>query len=410
MTYRIKGGESLRGSITVSGSKNAALPILFASLLAEDEVTLFGVPNIGDIKKTLALFGKMGACAHLVGDTLKINARHLYLPGKDEEEISALRATSYLLGVGLSRFGGVRMTYPGGCNFGTRPLDIHRNVFEALGAVWKESEAGIAVSAKRLHGSVIDLRYPSVGATVNALLAAVGAEGETVIRGYAGEGHITSLLRFLRKMGADITVHADAITVRGGKKLHGCSFTVPPDEIEAATFLIGGALLRSEISVCGISPAALSPLLTVFGRMGISYALGERSVTVLGGDMRPVNVSCAPYPAFPTDLQPLLAVLLSSAKGGKITDRVWRGRFSYVGELAKMGFSAREREGSLRIFPSRLYASRLRATDLRGGAAMVLAALAARGESLIENTVLIERGYEHFLEKWKTLGASVERF
>lgn len=410
MTYRIKGGELLRGSITVSGSKNAALPILFASLLTKDEVTLFGVPDIGDVRKTLSLFGKMGVCAHFLGSTLKINAKKLYLPYGDEKEISALRATSYLLGVGLSRFGGVRMTYPGGCNFGTRPLDIHRNVFETLGAVWKENEERIAVSAKQLHGSEIALRYPSVGATVNALLAAVSAKGETVIRGYAGEGHITSLLRFLRKMGADITVRADAITVRGGKRLHGCRFTIPPDDIEAATFLLGGALLRSEISVCGISYAQLSPLLSVFDRMGVSYALGERSVTVLGGDMRLVNVSCAPYPAFPTDLQPLLAVLLSSAKGGKITDRVWRGRFSYVGELAKMGFSAREREGSLRIFPCELHASRLQATDLRGGAAMVLAALKARGESLIENTVLIERGYEHFLEKWKTLGASVERF
>ena len=231
MTYRIKGGESLRGSITVSGSKNAALPILFASLLTEEEVTLFGVPDIGDVRKTLSLFAKMGATASFSGGTLKINARHLCRPTGKEEEIGALRASSYLLGAGISRFGAVKMTYPGGCNFGTRPLDIHRRALEALGARWEENEQGIILSANRLSGGEIALRYPSVGATVNALLAAVGAEGVSVIRGYAGEGHITSLLRFLRKMGADITVNATAITVRGGKRLHGCAFTVPPDEI-----------------------------------------------------------------------------------------------------------------------------------------------------------------------------------
>ena len=411
MAYRVVGGKPLEGSVRVSGSKNAALPLLFAALMIDEPVTLIGVPDIGDVRKTVSLFQKMGATVKREGSTLTVCAANPSLPPPDAEEILSLRASSYLLGAGLSRFGKMRMCYPGGCNLGARPLDIHRFALCTLGASWDEGVCDISVSAQALVGKSITLSYASVGATVNALLAAVCAKGETVLYGCAKEPHITSLIRFLRRAGADITASANAVTVRGGKKLHGCRFTVMADDIEASTFLIGGALTGGHVTVEGASSAALFPLLSLFDRMGIKHIEGERSVTVLPSSAHGVSIVCAPYPAFPTDLQPQAAVLLSSLpEGGRITERVWRERFAYVRELQKMGFLAERKEASLYISPSRLHGAHLYATDLRAGAAMMLAALCADGESIIENTFYIDRGYENFLLKWKTLGACAERF
>ena len=226
IAYRILGGKGLGGSVTVSGSKNAALPILFAAMLIKEPVTLFGVPEIGDVQKTLALLQKMGALVKKEGKSLVLCARELSLPEASEREIGELRASSYLLGAGLSRFGEMTITYPGGCNLGTRPLDIHRHVFCALGALWEEGEGKISVKGKELRGTQIFLPSPSVGATVNALLCALGAEGETAVCGIAKEPHIDCLVRFLREAGADITVESDTARIRGNKQLHGCRFTV----------------------------------------------------------------------------------------------------------------------------------------------------------------------------------------
>ena len=409
MAYYICGGKRLEGSVTVGGSKNAALPILFATILIREPVTLLGVPQIGDVEKTLALLRKMGAEVKQEGNALTVCAKEMSLPDACEEEIKELRASSYLLGAGLSRFGEMCMAYPGGCNLGVRPLDIHCRALCAFGAAWEERGNTLFVGAKSLKGCEICLPYPSVGATVNVLLAAVGSPGKTVIRGAAAEPHISCFIRFLRAAGADISVCANSVTVKGGRELHGCRFTVIPDDIEASTFLIGGALLKSKITVNGVFLPCLCPLLSLFNRMHIGYSCEESAVTVLPSKVRGASVVCAPYPAFPSDLQPFAALLLSGAEGGgRIIDRVWKERFAYVGELAKMGFSARKRENSLYVYPTRLYGAHMRATDLRGGAAMVLAALAAEGESVIENTGLIERGYSHFLEKWKMLGAHAE--
>ena len=384
--------------------------LLFAALMIEEPVTLLGAPDIGDVRETLSLFQKMGVSVQRKENTLSLCAKSIALPPPDAQEIVSLRASSYLLGAGLARFGEMRMRYPGGCNLGARPLDIHRSVLCTLGAVWEEREGEISVLTNRLAGKSSTLSYASVGATVNTLLAATAAVGETVIRGWAREPHISSLIRFLRCAGADITVRSEAILIRGGKKLHGCRFHIIADDIEASTFLIGGAMLRSRLTVNGISLPSLSPVLTLFNRMGIHYQAGEKSVTVLPSKARGVSIVCAPYPAFPTDLQPMAAVLLSSTEdGGRITDRVWRERFAYLAELKKMGFAAERKCGSLYVRPSCLRGEYLFATDLRAGAAMMLAALSAEGESVIENTHYIDRGYEDFLLKWKTLGAIAER-
>lgn len=409
IAYRIVGGKRLNGVVNVSGSKNAALPILFATMLIKEPVTLFGVPDIGDVRKTLTLLQKMGASVEKNGNSLTLCAKGLSPPSAKEKEIGELRASSYLLGAGLSRFGEIHMAYPGGCNLGARPLDIHRQAFTALGASWEENRETLFVKGKRLVGREIRLPYPSVGATVNTLLCALGAEGETVIHGIAKEPHVTSFICFLREAGADITFFEGGIRVKGKAALHGCRFTVIPDEIEAATFLIGGALLDSQITVRGVLLPHLAPLLSLFECMHIDYSCQKESVTVYPSEARGTDVVCAPHPAFPTDLQPLAALLLGKTReGGCVTDLVWRERFAYVRELQKMGFLAKEREGGICVYPARLFGARLFATDLRAGAALTLAALSAEGESLVENTAVIERGYERFLEKWKMLGASVE--
>lgn len=409
IAYRIYGGKRLGGSVTVSGSKNAALPILFAATMIKEPVTLLGVPDIGDVQKTLALLKKMGASVQKKGSALTLCARELSLPSFAEEEIGELRASSYLLGAGLSRFGEMSMVYPGGCNLGTRPLDIHRRALCALGALWEEDGGRISVEGKRLKGAEISLSYPSVGATVNALLSALGAEGETVIRGIAAEPHVACFIRFLCEAGADITVDESTVRIKGKTPLHGCCFTVIPDEIEASTFLIGGALLQSAITVKGVLLSSLSPLFSLFDRMHIGYTCEKNAVTVHPSEVQGTNIVCAPHPAFPTDLQPLAALLLGSTKdGGGVRDCVWRERFAYVRELKKMGFLAKESNGSLSVYPARLHGAHVCATDLRGGAALTLAALSAEGESVVENTVLVERGYESFLEKWKMLGAIAE--
>lgn len=411
MAYRITGGSPIGGKIRVSGSKNAVLPILFACLLIKEDVTLLGVPHIGDVYTTLLLLRSMGASVLWDGERLTVNCREVCLPHPDAPEICALRASSYLLGAGLSRFGEMRMAPPGGCNFGIRPLNLHKDAFLSLGALWEDAGGEITVQAKEMRGADIVLPYPSVGATVNAVLAALGAKGESRIHGYAGEPHVRCFLRFLRASGALLHVGANTVTVCGKVPLHGTCFTVCPDDVEAATFLIGGALLRARLTVDGVDTAALFPLFRLFDSMGIAYRKGEGSVTVMPTEnIRRARIVCAPYPAFPTDLQPLACVLLSATQwGGRLIDRVWSGRFAYVKELQKMGLRVKKDGNSLTVLPSTFHGASLFATDLRGGAAMVLAALSAEGESRIDNTALIERGYADFLQKWKTLGALAER-
>lgn len=412
MAYRIKGGVALRGEIEAQGSKNAALPILFACMAVKGRVFLSNLPAISDIENTKTLLEGFGVIFEKEEAGLWVDSSHIAYGPISARAVRETRASSYLLGVGLGCFGRMRLALPGGCALGPRPLDIHKKVFEALGAVWCENEEEIELSADRLRGAKIYLPVRSVGATVNAILCALFAEGKTEIYGYAEEYHVRELLRFLRAVGAEIERDALAITVYGGKKLHSAAFRIASDEIEAATYLFGGVATCGEVRVSGVPPEELSSVLTTLEKMGACVKKEKNAVTVSArGRLLGTDVVCRPYPYFPTDLHPQTAVLLAlSQTGGSIADTVFTERFGYAAELEKMGGKC-EREGSkIRLLPSTLHGARVAAPDLRAGAALTIAALSADGETLIFGDSFIRRGYERFAEKWQSLGADIAFF
>lgn len=409
MAFLICGGVPLVGEIRAQGAKNAVLPMLFASLLCEGGVTLYGVPQIGDVGVALSLLTQMGVAVSHGGDgSVTLDARAASAPTYALADAAAIRASAYLLGASLFRFGEGAIPYPGGCSFGKRPLDYHKNAFLALGAEWEEDETGIRVRGRHLHGARFSLPYPSVGATVNFILAALCAEGESVLYGFAREGHVMDLVAFLQRMGAFIRPEGNALYIRGKCPLAGLSYTVPPDAVEAGTYLIAAAATGGEVTVRGVRYGEISPLLLCFGEMGVPFRFLGDAVTVYPArHLRGTSVSAAPYPGFPTDLHPPLTVLLSRTAGGVICDLVWHDRFSYVNELEKMGLCACCSKGSVRVRQSCLQGATVTAPDLRGGAALVTAALVARGESVIRGEHLIARGYEGFAEKLYRLGANI---
>ena len=409
MAFLIRGGVPLVGEIKAQGAKNAVLPMLFASLLCREPVTLRGVPQIGDVSVALSLLEQMGSTVSCENDGMLVLETSLASPPTcAQTDACLIRASAYLLGASLHRFGEGEIPYPGGCSFGKRPLDYHKNAFLALGAEWEESEYGIRVQGKRLHGARFSLPYPSVGATVNFILAALGAEGESTLYGFAREGHVMDLIAFLQRMGAAIRPEGNALYIQGGRHLSGIAYTVPPDAVEAGTYLIAAAATAGEVTVHGVRYSEMSPLLLCFGEMGVPFRFFGDAVTVYPVKKpRGISVSAAPYPGFPTDLHPPLAVLLSRTTGGVVCDLVWHDRFSYVEELKKMGLRASCAKGSVLVLPSVLRGSCVKAPDLRGGAALVTAALIAEGESRIEGESLIARGYECFAEKLYRLGADI---
>lgn len=411
MIYRIEGGAPLYGRVRTQGSKNAALPILFATLVTGGKTELSNLPDITDVSHVLAVLSAMGATVERKKDTVTVDTSAIHPPVGAEEHIRAIRGSSYLLGAGIYCFEEIRMPFPGGCNFGKRPLDIHRDGFSALGAFWEEWEEEILLRRGKLRGAVFRLPYPSVGATVNLVLAALRAQGDTRIEGCADEMHVLDFIRFLRACGAVIQYEGGSLTVKGGLPLHGCRFCVMPDGIEAGTYLIGAAACGGEVTVGPVHRAEIRPLLSCFREMGIEYETAEEEAAVTVRRKRPfqgTQVVCAPYPGFPTDLHPQMSVLLSlSRNGGSLCDLVWRERFGYVGELAKTGMRIRTEENRVFLLPGKLHGARMRAADLRAGAAEIIAALAAEGESVIEGRETVERGYAALTEKWQSLGAKL---
>lgn len=408
MLYHMTGGRRLCGQIAVQGSKNAALPILFACLLTEEPVTLLGVPDIADVHTALDILSSMGTDIRTEGaGVYTLTARDVSPPPVSVyPKIASIRASSYLLGAGLARFGDIRIPHPGGCDFGSRPLDIHKNGFLSLGAVWEEDAESIRVSADRLQGARFSMPYPSVGATVNFLFAALGANGDSRLSGGASERHVEDLVRFLRVLGADITPERGGARISGGK-LHGGVYTVMPDGIEAGTYLIGTALCGGKTKCAPVCPEEMAPLRDFLTRTGAECRLRENSFTVVSRRrFRPTAVECLPYPGFPTDLQPPACLLLSGA-GGQVRDLVWRDRFAYAKEAEKMGLRVNRAGDTLVILPSRLHGACVRAPDLRGGAALLVAALAAEGETTLAEAEKIARGYADPVGKWSSLGAYI---
>ncbi len=425
----VRGGKPLCGRIPISGMKNAALPILFACALNREPCILQNVPQVKDIETTVAILTAMGVTINYITPTiLEVNGAGFTSCTSPSELVKTIRASSYLMGVELGRTGKTEIAYPGGCKFnGGRPLDLHLTGFEAMGAEMDTSGAGYRGEAPDgLYPAKITLRTVSVGATVNLILAATLTPGHTVISNAAREPHIVSLASFLNACGARIT-HAGTsdIHIEGVPALHGCTYRIPPDMIEAGTYMAAVAGTGGCVTFENVCPEHLSATTDKLREMGVEVIENpdEETVTVSStGRLRAISLQSSPYPGFPTDMQPQLAALMAVAEGtSEVTETVIGGRFAYMDELRKMGVRAEEQidqpsqpsqspRSSMRIQGvERLTAASMRATDLRGGAAMVMAALMADGVSEITNIGLIDRGYDDIEGKLTSLGAQISR-
>lgn len=413
----ICGKKPLYGTIDISGMKNAALPILFATVLVGGRFVLENLPDVNDINLTLEILSLLGAPCTRKGNTTEIDTTHL-----DERAeiplsiVKKMRASYYLVGAELGRYGKAHVGYPGGCDFGTRPIDQHLKCFRALGAVADVNGGYIEAEAKDgLFGSRIFFDVVSVGATVNAMLAAARAEGLTIIENAAREPHIVDLANFLNTCGAHITgAGTDVIKIRGEKALHGCSYDIIPDMIEAGTYMAAVAAAGGRVTVRGIIPKHLESVTAKLLEMGVTVIPNDDSVEVIRDPEKKLSrimVKAVPYPGFPTDMQPQICALVCGAGGTSyISEGVWNGRFRYVEELIRMGAHILV-EGQTAIVEGGvpLKGTQVSAIDLRGGAAMVIAALAAEGITVIDNIGLIERGYDDLVGKLAGVGADIRR-
>ncbi len=410
----VRGGKKLEGSVFVSGMKNAALPILYATILVGDVCTIENVPAVSDITNTLELLRKMGAqITFRPPTTVRIDTTDIQNGSAPEELVHKMRASSYLLGAELGRFGTSRIPRPGGCDFGdTRPFDLHLKAFRALGAQADSDSHSIYAEANDgLVGGSVYFDLASVGATVNMILAATLAEGTTVIDNAAREPHIVDLANFLNACGANITgAGTTVIKVHGVKRLHGCAYTIIPDMIEAGTYMVAAAATGGCVHINSVIPKHLESITTKLCEMGVEVIEEDDSVLVRStGRLDNVNIQTLYYPGFPTDMHPQFAALLCIANGeGTIHESVWASRFRYVRELQKMGASI-DQTGQQATFHgvSYLEGAAVDATDLRAGAALVIAGLCAKGETEIRGVEYIKRGYDSIVEKLRALGASI---
>lgn len=413
--YIINGGNRLEGEVEVSGAKNAAVAILPAVVLSDGICRIENIPNIADVASSLEILAHLGARVRRINkNTVEIDPRGVSPVVVPHDLARQMRASYYFIGVLLGRFGTARVSMPGGCNFGVRPIDQHLKGFTALGAEVSPMEQGmIEVTAQRLVGNSIYLDMVSVGATVNIMLAAVRARGTTVIENAAKEPHIVDLANFLNTMGADVRgAGTDVIKIRGVDYLDGATYSIIPDQIEAGTYMVAAAATAGNVLVRNVIPKHLESITAKLMEMGVQVEEYDDAVRVSRtGPIHHCNVKTMPHPGFPTDMQPQIAVLLSMAEGTSIlTESVWDNRFRYIEELRRMGVQAQV-DGKVAVFQGipQLTAAPIKATDLRAGVAMVIAALAARGTSEIEEIQHIERGYEDVDKKFAALGADIRR-
>lgn len=412
--FIINGGKRLSGKIEVSGMKNAALPIIFSTILVEDRCIIENIPEIRDVTTALEIITAMGARVRMLDrTTVEIDTTGIVCGSAPYELARSIRASYYILGAELGRFGMTTSAFPGGCNFITRPIDLHIKGFEALGATVSIDEGSIHAFAKDgLKANSIYLDIESVGATINIILAAVKAEGLTIIDNAAREPHIVDLANFLNSCGANISgAGTDVIKIRGVKSLHGVSYAIIPDMIEAGTYMIAAAATHSVLTVANIIPKHLESITAKLEEMGVSVVEDDESVVVDGRcSLSRIRLKALPYPGFPTDMQPQMCVLLCLANGvSTITDSVWDNRFRYTGELARMGANITVECKTATVVGGKLRAAAVKAVDLRAGAAMVIAGLAAEGETTIDDVYHIERGYERMVEKLNAVGADIRR-
>lgn len=401
------GGKPLYGHVRASGSKNAILPLIFASLLVRGVTVFNNVPNIGDVNVALKIISSLGARINFAGDRLTIDAESLVYSPSDPSLISKIRASTYLMGASLARFGIAEIGEFGGCNFSPRPIDFHVMAAEKLGA----RMVGNSLVAERLTGAKIHLPKPSVGATINAAIMAASAQGETEIFGYAKEPHVLAVLDFLSAIGASVTVGEVSVKIKS-VEARGVEFTVIGDMIEAGTYLILALASGGRIKVSGINPTELSSLISALSDMGYVIKQENDSATADSqiknrAEKKNVHIKAMPYPGFPTDLQPLIVPLLAK-NGGAVSDLVWEGRFGYLSSLADMGLEYNIGQECVTINKSLLHNSTVSAPDLRGGMALLISALCVGGVSEILFPEIILRGYDCLIEKLSSLGADVK--
>jgi len=413
--YVINGGHRLEGRIHIGGAKNAAVAIIPATILAGDVCRLENLPNISDVNVISKILQELGAKVTRINkSTLEIDPRHINTYEAQHDLVKNMRASYYLLGALLGRFGKARVPMPGGCYFGVRPIDLHLKGFEALGAKAKVASGGmVQLDSEKLIGSHIYLDVVSVGATINIILAAVKARGLTVLENAAREPHIVDLANFLNSMGADIRgAGTDVIKIRGVESLGGATYSIIPDQIEAGTYMAAAAATGGDVLIENVTPKHLESITTKLVELGAKVEEFDDAVRVSRTQpLLKCNVKTMPHPGFPTDMQPQLAVLLAVGNGTSIvTEGVWDNRFQYVDELRKMGANASV-NGKIAIFEGvkKLTGAPVRATDLRAGAAMIIAALIAEGTTEIEQIYHIERGYEDIVEKLRAVGADIKK-
>ena len=412
--YVIHGGKPLSGEVVIGGAKNAAVAILPATILAGGKCLIENLPCISDVMASLQILSELGAGIRMVTrniyeiDTTNINSTEV-----SNELSRQMRASYYFLGALLGRFGSGQVAMPGGCNLGPRPIDQHLKAFTAFGAEDSVEYGQIRVKADRLVGSHVFFDTVSVGATMNAMLAAATAQGTTVLENVAREPHIVDLANFLNMMGADIHgAGTDVIKIHGVKQLHGCNYSIIPDQIEAGSYMVAAAITKGDVTLRNVTPKHLEPITAKLRAAGCDIEEYDDALRVRRtGDLHPLKVKTMPHPGFPTDMQPLMTTLLTLADGTSIvTEGIWENRFRYVDELLRMGANIQV-DGQVAVIEGvkKLRPAPLRATDLRAGAAMVMAALSADGISEVDETIHIERGYENIVEKLQLLGADIRR-
>ena len=411
-SYIIEGGKKLEGEVKVSGSKNASLPIMAASILSGKITTLYNIPNIYDTKTTLKILHLLGCNVSKKNGKIIIDSKDIKTQEIPDELMRKMRSSVVLAGAIIGRFKHAVFSYPGGCDIGTRPIDLHLKGFQKLGIKIEENSGYIKCSCDKIVGSDIHLDFPSVGATENIILASVLAEGETVITNAAMEPEIVDLQEFLNKMGAKVKgAGTNVIKITGVKNLKDVSYNVMPDRIEAGTLLCMAAITGGDVLVNDVRIDHISPIVHKLEEAGTKILLSKNAIEIQAGKrLKAVDIKTMPYPGFPTDMQSVFASMLTLAKGSSmIVENIFENRYKYVNELKRMGAKITI-EGKVAIVKGvrKLVAADVTATDLRGGAAMCMAALAAKGKSKISNIEHILRGYENLDKKLTKLGANIK--
>ena len=412
--YVIKGGNPLVGEVEIGGAKNAALAILSAAVMTDETVTIENLPNVRDINVLLNAIQEIGAKVDRIdAHTVKINGSFIRDFNVDNEYIRKIRASYYLIGALLGKYKRAEVALPGGCNIGSRPIDLHLKGFSALGAHVDIKHGLVLASAEKLTGTHIYLDKVSVGATINIMMAASMAEGKTIIENAAKEPHVVDVANFLNSMGAQIRgAGTDVIRIVGVEKLHKTEYSIIPDQIEAGTFMCAAAATRGDIMVKNVIPKHLEAISAKLIEIGCEVIEFDDAVRVVGKPVqRHTDIKTLPYPGFPTDMQPQMAVTLALANGtSMVTESIFENRFKYVDELARMGSHIKV-EGNVAVIDgvAGFTGAQVNAPDLRAGAALVIAGLAAEGYTTVDEIGYIQRGYECFEEKLQALGAVIEK-